>query len=228
MPVWLSASLGALIRYCLFGIGTFMVSKGYWDQSVADTFVDGALAQILSWLLVIGPIVWAVVVKHAEKIVLFNALLTPKVLTEAEAKAMPAPSAKEIEHVKGSGVIALFLALALASSLTACAKVPAALVAAENAVYTAAAKVDDEFRRVCTDQQLTAPCDDARPFVLELVTAAKNFNRSVAAQHIGGLTDVIAAGGRLAEKVKALPQGRTVQLVKAIGASVAAAAQEAK
>lgn len=123
--------------------------------------------------------------------------------------------------------ILLVLVSALAVS-TGCAKVNPILVSAENAVYTAAARVDDEFRRVCTDQQLTAPCDDARPLVLELITAAKNFNRSVAAQNIAGLTDVLAAGGRLAEKVKALPSGQTVQLVREIVGAVEAAAKGAQ
>jgi len=107
----------------------------------------------------------------------------------------------------------------------ACAKVNPVLVSAENAVFQAVTTVDDEFRKVCTDQQLTAPCDDARPFVLELITAAKVFNQSVSAQNIDGLTGVLSAGGRLADKVKALPSGKTVQLVKSIAGAVEAAAK---
>jgi len=107
----------------------------------------------------------------------------------------------------------------------ACAKVNPVLVSAENAVYQAVTKVDDEFRKVCTEQELTAPCDDARPFVLELIVAAKNFNRSVAAQNIAGLTDVLAAGGKLADKAKALPSGKTVQLMKDIAGAVTTAAK---
>lgn len=119
-----------------------------------------------------------------------------------------------------------FTALILAITLSAaCAKANPVLVSAENAVYTAATSVDDEFRKVCTDQQLTAPCDDARPFVLELITAAKKFNQAVSAQNLDGLTDVLSASGRLTQHVKALPSGKTVQLVKHIAGAVEAAAQ---
>ena len=117
------------------------------------------------------------------------------------------------------------VALTLVLALGGCAKVNPVIVGAENAVYHATIKVDDEFRRICTDQQLTAPCNDARPFVLELVVAAKGFNRSVAAQNIAGLTDVLAAGGKLAEKVKALPSGQTVALVRDIAEAVTVAAK---
>lgn len=107
----------------------------------------------------------------------------------------------------------------------ACAKVNPVLVSAENAVYMAVTRVDDEFRKVCTDQQLTAPCADARPFVLELITAAKAFNTSVSAQNLAGLTNVLSASGRLTAKVQALPSGKTVQLVKSIAGAVEAAAK---
>jgi hypothetical protein len=231
MPLWLSASLGALVRYVLFGIGTFMVSKGYWDQTVADTFVDGALAQILSWLLMIGPIVWMVVVKYLDKITLFNSLLTPSVITEEAAKAMPTPSVAEMNHVRGAGgtgVGALLLALVLAGGVTACAKVNPALVATEDSVHDAIAKVDDGVRAECADPALAAPCADVRPLVLELVVAGKAFNRSVADQNVAGLTDVVVAAGRLAEKLKSLPQGRTVQIVKDLASALAAASKGVK
>lgn len=226
MPLWLSAPLTMMLRYALFGMGAVLVAHGILDQATLDTFVEGAVGQMIAWLLVVGPVAWAWFVKYFDKKALFNALLTPQVLTEAEAKAMAEPSATAVAKVQGTGTLgALLVAIAIGASVTACAKVPPALVGAENAVYTAVVKVDDEFRRVCTEQQLTAPCNDARPFVLELVTAAKNFNRAVAAQSIAGLTDVIAAAGRLAEKVKALPNGQTVQLVQHIAGAVTAAAR---
>jgi hypothetical protein len=108
-----------------------------------------------------------------------------------------------------------------------CAKVNPALVAAEDAIYQSVTKVDDELRKVCADAALAAPCADARPVMLELLGAGKAFNRSVAEQKISGLTDVIVVGGRLAEKVKALPQGQTVQIVMALARAIAAAASQA-
>jgi catalase (peroxidase I) len=62
--------------------------------------------------------------------------------------------------------------------------------------------------------------------LLELLSAGKAFNRSVADQHIAGLADVIVAGGRLAEKVKALPSGQTVQIVMELGRAIAAATSQ--
>lgn len=119
------------------------------------------------------------------------------------------------------------LVLALVAA-TGCAKVNTLAVATENAVTNATLKVSEEFRHICTAQELTAPCDDVRPAVRDLVAAAASFNAAVREQRIGGLTDVLAAAGRLAEKVKALPSGQTVQLVKNIAASVEAAAKGAQ
>lgn len=116
--------------------------------------------------------------------------------------------------VSGVGrlVGAVVLSVALLGA-TGCAKVNPALVAAQTSVHEGVQKVDAEVRRVCLNVNLAAPCTDIRPLVLELVKAGQAFSQSVLDQKIAGLTDIIVAGGRLGEKVKALPRGETVQIV---------------
>lgn len=205
----LAQALGSLIRW-LLTIGTpYLVSMGIWTPDEATAYVAGATGALLA----LG---WSLWQKYGARIDFLTALNVPAGTPEGDVTS---PSV--VRRIMGMVAVIVFVG----SMSTACAKVNPALVSAEDAVYQSATRVDDEFRKVCTDQQLTAPCDDARPFVLELIIAARRFNQAVSAQNLDGLTDVIAAGGRLAQKVQALPSGQTVQLAKNIAGAVEAAAK---
>ena len=103
--------------------------------------------------------------------------------------------------------------LVVALLLAGCAKVNPALVTGSTKLHDGIQRVDAEVRRVCSKPNLEAPCNDVRPLVLDLVTAGRAFSVSVLEQKIAGLADVVVAGGRLAEKVKALPSGETAGII---------------
>lgn len=102
MPLWLSASLGAILRYFLTMVGTYLVGRGIWTSEVADTFIQGAAIDILSWGLMFGPLLVAIWRKRVEKIEFVNALLAPANTHESEVKAMPTPDPAAVARVTGT------------------------------------------------------------------------------------------------------------------------------
>lgn len=127
-------------------------------------------------------------------------------------------------------VLALVLALAVAGA-PGCAKVNPVLVAADNSVHSALAKMDDEARKVCGGNAaplLVAPCNDLRPVVRDALAAGLVFNESIdKGDPTGALINLMAAVGRVADKVKALPNGQTVQLAVELARVIAEAYRQA-
>ncbi len=127
--------------------------------------------------------------------------------------------------------IGLWIVLCLVCwAVTGCASANKNLVAADTAIHTALAALDDKEGAFCkaNAEKFTQQCADLNPLIKSLLVAGDTFNRGVANQTPSGLLDLASAGTKVYEELKKLPSSATAEMYADLAKALAAAAGLAK
>jgi len=109
----LAKFLGSLLRSGLQGVGAFLISKDIITATDWTGYLDGFVVFAVGML-------WSLWEKYASRADFLNALAAPATASETEVKAMSDPPLA----VVAKKAVALFLAVGLAGSVTACSSRP--------------------------------------------------------------------------------------------------------